>query len=362
MIIRTRLNFQVYLSCCIIQPNYIIQATLKQSSTKTGDQMSQRPPKLLDRVREILRLKHYAIRTEETYVQWIIRFIHFHHRRHPQEMDTPEIEAFLTHLAIDKNVTPSTQNQALSAILFLYQHVLHKELQAPINALRARKPSRLPTVLTKGEVWQVIEAMVGVHQLMATLLYGSGMRLMECVRLRVKDIDFAQHQIIVRDGKGAKDRVTILPDMLCRPLQDHLKQVKRLHNDDLAHGRGDVYLPFALERKYPNANREWSWQYVFPSQKLSVDPRTGLVRRHHVDETGLQKAIKQAAKSVGMHKRVSSHTFRHSFATHLLEDGYDIRTVQELLGHKSVETTMIYTHVLNRGGKAVRSPADRRIA
>jgi integron integrase len=324
--------------------------------------MNQRPQKLLDRVRHTLRRKHYAIRTEEAYLNWIKRFIFFHHKRHPQEMDTPEIEAFLTHLAVDQHVAPSTQNQAFSALLFLYRHVLNKELQAPIDAARAKKPTRLPTVLTRAEAWRVIDAMSGTHRLMATLLYGTGLRLMECVRLRVKDLDFAQHQIIVRSGKGNRDRLTVLPDSLCQPLQKQLQKVKMIHNHDLARGHGDVYLPFALARKYPNANREWLWQYLFPSQKLSVDPRTGLIRRHHIHESGLQKAVKQAARLAKINKRVSSHTFRHSFATHLLEDGYDIRTIQELLGHKSVETTMIYTHVLNRGGLAVRSPADRRAA
>jgi integron integrase len=249
----------------------------------------------------------------------------------------------LTHLAVDQHVAPSTQNQAFSALLFLYRHVLNKELQAPIDAARAKKPIRLPTVLTRAEAWRVIDAMSGTHRLMATLLYGAGLRLMECVRLRVKDLDFAQHQIIVRSGKGNRDRLTVLPDSLCQPLQKQLQKVKMIHNHDLARGHGDVYLPFALARKYPNANREWLWQYLFPSQKLSVDPRTGLIRRHHIHESGLQKAVKQAARLAKINKRVSSHTFRHSFATHLLEDGYDIRTVQELLGHKSVETTMIYT-------------------
>ena len=273
-------------------------------------------------------------------------------------MGAAEIEAFLTHLAVKENVAASTQNQAFSALLFLYRDVLHKELDGPINALRAKKPKRLPTVLTKEEVYRLLGHLSGDHLLMAKLLYGSGLRLMECLRLRVKDIDFSQYQIIVRDGKGQKDRVTMLPKSLIAPLQAHLQSVERLHQEDLARGFGSVYLPYALERKYPNADREWIWQYVFPSQRLSVDPRSGVVRRHHLDESGLQKAVRAAARAAGIPKKASCHTFRHSFATHLLENHYDIRTVQELLGHKDVKTTMIYTHVLNRGGLAVRSPLD----
>jgi integron integrase len=307
----------------------------------------------------VLRRQHYAIRTEETYVQWIIRFIHFHNIRHPQEMDTPEIEAFLNHLAVEQQVAASTQNQALSAILFLYKQVLHKPLSAKIDALRAKTSQRLPTVLSQSEIRALLNALpVGAPQLIARLLYGTGLRLMEGLRLRVKDIDFEQQQIIVRAGKGDKDRVTILPNTLRQPLEQHLQKVDTLHQKDLAGGHGDVYLPYALERKYPNANREWGWQYVFPSPRLSVDPLSGKVRRHHLDESGLRKTIKQAARQVGIHKPVGPHTLRHSFATHLLENGYDIRTVQELLGHKDVRTTMIYTHVLKRGGLAVRSPLD----
>jgi integron integrase len=320
--------------------------------------MEKRPRKLLDRVRDAIRLKHYSIRTEEAYVGWIKRYIFFHNKRHPKDMGAAEIEAFLTHLAVNQNVAASTQNQALSALLFLYREVLKQELDRPIDAIRAKRPKRLPTVLTKEETRKVLGCLSGTHQLMAKLLYGSGLRLMECVRLRVKDIDFAQRQIIVRDGKGMEDRVTVLPQSLVEPLQEHLRRVKQLHKQDLAKGYGSVYLPFALERKYPNANREWIWQYVFPATKLSRDPRSGAVRRHHLDESGLQKAVKKAARLAGLSKRVTCHTFRHSFATHLLEGGYDIRTVQELLGHKDVRTTMIYTHVLNRGGLAVRSPLD----
>jgi integron integrase len=284
-------------------------------------------------------------------------------------MEATEIEEFLTHLAVDKNVAASTQNQALSAILFLYQEVLHKDLERPLDAVRAKQPKRLPTVLTKEEVQRVLAAMSGNYQLIARLLYGSGLRLVECLRLRVKacpersrrDVDFAQHQIIVRDGKGRKDRVTVLPDSLVEPLQKHLRRVEMLHQNDLDDGYGAVYLPDALEQKYPNANCEWIWQYVFPSKSPSKDPRSGVTRRHHLHESAVQRAVRKAAKLAGINKPVSPHTFRHSFATHLLESGYDIRTVQELLGHKDVKTTMVYTHVLNRGGLAVRSPLDEPV-
>jgi integron integrase len=309
-------------------------------------------------VRTVLRRQHYAKRTEETYVNWIIRFIHFHNLRHPKEMDTPEVEAYLNYLAVERHVSASTQNQALSAILFLYQRVLNQPLSSKVDALRAKPTKRLPVVLSKTEVRALLNALPGVHQLVARLLYGSGLRLMEALRLRVKDIDFAQHHIVVRQGKGAKDRVTMLPASLEKPLQIQLTKVQALHQNDLAQGFGKVYLPHALARKYPNANREWLWQYVFPSHKHSVDPRSGEVRRHHLDESGLRKHIRRAAKALNLTKPVGPHTLRHSFATHLLENGYDIRTVQELLGHKSLETTMIYTHVLNQGPQAVHSPLD----
>lgn len=316
-----------------------------------------RPKKLLDQMRDVLRTQHYAIRTEHAYVDWARRFILFHQKRHPQEMGTAEIEAFLTHLAVDRHIAAPTQNQALSALLFLYKAVLRQEVGA-VDAVRARKPKRLPTVLTKPEALRVLHAMVGVPQVMAKLLYGSGVRGLECVRVRVKDVDFAQHILLVRDGKGEKDRITMLPETLVAPLQEHLVRVQQLHATDLAEGYGAVYLPYALERKYPNANREWGWQYVFPAKSRSVDPRTGAERRHHLDESSLQKAVRAAARLAGIDKHVTCHTFRHSFATQLLEAGYDIRTVQELLGHQDVKTTMIYTHVLNRGAKAVRSPLD----
>ena len=320
--------------------------------------MSIQQPKLLDQVRNTLRRKHYSIRTEESYVNWIKRFILFHNKKHPKEMNVPEIEQFLTHLAVNGQVASSTQNQAHYAILFLYRHVLKQELDGSIDAVRAKQKLRLPTVLDKTEVFRIIDNLPPHHQLPVQLLYGSGLRLMEVVRLRVKDIDFAQHQIIVRDGKGGKDRNTLLPDSLCAPIQLQLHYAKTLHQNDLAAGYGAVYLPYALERKYPNANKEWPWQYLFPSHKLAKDPRSDLIRRHHISESTLQKAVKTAVQTSDINKPVGCHTFRHCFATHLLENGYDIRTIQELLGHEKLETTMIYTHVIKRGGLAVRSPLD----
>jgi len=317
----------------------------------------QRPKELLEQVHGAIRLKHCSIRTEEAYVNWVKRYIYFHDVRHPAEMGAAEVEAFLTHLAVKENVAASTQNQALSALLFLYREVLHQDL-GPVDALRAKRPKRLPTVLTKEETLRLIACLSGTHQLMAKLIYGSGIRLMECLRLRVKDLEFERRAIIVRDGKGAQDRVTVLPDSLIPLLQEHPQRVKALHQQDLAQGFGSVYLPDALARKYPNADKEWSWQYVFPAGSLSPDPRSGVVRRHHLHESSLQKAIKEAARLAGIAKPVGPHTLRHCFATHLLEAHYDIRTVQELLGHKDVKTTMIYTHVLQRGGLAVRSPLD----
>jgi integron integrase len=321
--------------------------------------MSAHTPRLLDHVRAVLRRKHYSLRTEETYVGWVKRFVLFHGKRHPRELGLPEVEAFLTDLAVQQHVAASTQNQALSALLFLYAEVLQQPLEGPIHAVRAKQTEHLPTVLTRDEVIRVLDALTGVHQLMGKLLYGSGLRLMECVRLRIKDVDFAQRQIVVRDGKGGKDRVTPLPERLVVPLQEHLRRVQLLHSQDLRAGYGEVFLPAAFERKAANAGREWIWQYVFPAKQRSTDPRSGAVRRHHLDESGLQKAVKRAAQLAQIPKRVTCHTFRHSFATHLLEDGYDIRTVQELLGHHDVATTMIYTHVLSRGGRGVRSPLDK---
>lgn len=315
-------------------------------------------PKLLDRVRWRLRGKHYSIRTEEAYIDWIRRFILFHRKRHPDEMSEKEVSEFLTHLAVDKHVAASTQNQAFSALLFLYQQVLERKLAFIDDIQRVKRPAKLPVVFTPPEARAVLAHLKGDYRLMAELLYGAGLRLMECVRLRVKDIDFGYGHITVRDGKGLRDRITILPERLRHPLQRHLERVQQIHQRDLANGNGRVYMPFALDRKYGRANRSWPWQYVFPAEKLSNDPRSGEKRRHHVMENNLQKAVKTAIQRAGIRKSGSCHTFRHSFATHLLENGQDIRTVQELLGHKDVSTTMIYTHVLNKPGLAVRSPLD----
>jgi integron integrase len=319
--------------------------------------MSAQPPKLLDQVQALLRREHYSLRTEKAYLNWIKRFILFHHKRHPQEMGRPEIEAFLTHLAVNQNVSASTQNQALHALLFLYNRVLQQEITG-IAAVRAKKPPHLPVVMTREEASQLIAAMPEPPQLVAKLMYGSGLRLIEALRLRVKDIDFAQRQITVRSGKGDKDRRTMLPDALQQPLEAHLRRVKLIHQQDLAKGFGCVYLPYALARKYPQACRKWGWQYLFPAPQRARDPRSNLTRRHHLSERTIQKAVEKGVELVGLTKHVTSHSFRHSFATHLLESGYDIRTVQELLGHEDVRTTMIYTHVLNRGGMGVRSPLD----
>jgi integron integrase len=319
---------------------------------------SANPPKLLDQVRDRLRVKHYSIRTETQYVQWIKRFIYFHGRRHPRDMGGPEVEAFLTHLAVEGNVAASTQNQALAALLFLYREVLEMELPWLDKVTRAKRPRRLPVVLTRQEVRRVLAEMNGVHGLMARLLYGTGMRLMECVRLRVKDVDFERLEIIIRDGKGAKDRVTMLPESIAQDLQAHLEKRRTLFDADKRLGKAAVYLPDALAKKYPGAPTEWGWQYVFPSGSFSIDPRSGEERRHHLDEKLLQRAMKRAVQTAGIVKLATPHTLRHSFATHLLERGQDIRTIQELLGHKDVATTMIYTHVLNKGGRGVVSPLD----
>jgi integron integrase len=320
--------------------------------------MDNSPVKLLDKVRQRIRLKGYSIRTEKSYISWIKRFILFHGKRHPQEMGKPEIETFLSHLVMKHNVASSTQNQAFNAILFLYNHVLDVDMPEDINALRSKKPVRVPTVMTREETLKLNAMLHGTHKLMAKLIYGCGLRVMECIRLRVKDIDFEMNQIIVRDGKGKKDRITVLPDGVKPALEEHLAYVRRLHQDDLARGFGRVYLPNALAKKYPNADRRWGWQYVFPAKTLSKDPRSGMKRRHHLHVSSIQKAIRKAVNLCAVIKPVGCHTLRHSFATHLLAEGYDIRTVQELLGHKDVSTTMIYTHVLNRGGKGVRSPLD----
>ena len=325
----------------------------------TPTQRETTAPKLLDQIRDKIRSKHYSLRTEQSYVDWCRRFILFHGKRHPKEMGAAEVEAFLTHLAVVGRVAASTQNQARSALLFLYREVLQQELPWLDGVEPARASRRLPVVLTHAEVSTVLSRLKGVHALLGRLLYGTGMRLMEGMRLRVKDVEFERREILVRDGKGFKDRVTMLPESLIEPLRAHLEEVKKLHEDDVRAGYGRVYLPYALERKYPNAGREWGWQYVFPATQLSVDPRSGVTRRHHLDEKVLQRAMKQAVRDAGLVKPATPHTLRHSFATHLLQSGQDIRTVQELLGHKDVSTTMIYTHVLNRGGQGVVSPLDR---
>ncbi len=314
--------------------------------------------KLLDQVRDVIRKKHYSIRTEQAYVDWARRYILFHKKHHPKDMGEKEIAQFISHLATDRKVASSTQNQALNAIVFLYKRVLNIELGNFGHMERAKKPEKLPTVMARTEVNQVLSSKSGINQLMAKLLYGCGLRLMECVRLRVKDIDFEQNHIIVRNGKGMKDRSTMLPEQLKPLLLEHREGVRILHKQDLKNRLGEAYLPFALERKYPNAAKEWGWQYLFPSEKISKDPRCGKMRRHHVSESALQRAVQKAARKADLTKHVSPHTFRHSFATHLLEGGYDIRTVQELLGHKDVSTTMIYTHVINKGGMGVQSPLD----
>lgn len=347
--------------------------------------------KLLEQARDILRTKHYSYRTEQTYLDWMRRYILFHNKRHPLEMGASEIQAFLSHLAAEHNVSASTQNQALAAILFLYREVLHKEVE-PVLITSAKRPERLPTVLTRDEVFQILNHLTGVYKLIVQLLYGSGLRLMECLRLRVKDIDFEYRTITIRDGKGQKDRIVPLPQAAIPNLRLQIERVRLLHEEDLAAGYGEVYLPYALAEKYPTAAKELGWQYLFPAPRLSTDPRppstggrtpdiseirrstshtsaqstsvsnevmeTSIVRRHHLDPSSVQRAIKQAVRKSGITKHVTAHAFRHSFATHLLQAGYDIRTVQELLGHKDIRTTMIYTHVLQRGGLAVRSPLD----
>jgi len=315
--------------------------------------------KLLDQYRDAILTKQYSPRTSETYIQWVRDYILYHNKRHPKEMAETEINQFITHLVTERNVAASTQNQAISAILFLYRHVLHIPLEETLVAnFRPQRTKNIPTVLSKEEVKQIINRMEGVIKLTVQIMYGSGLRIMECLRLRVKDIDFANRQIIVRDGKGGGDRVTPLPDTLIEPLQRQLQYAKAIHDQDLAEGYGSVHLPYAIQNKSPNAHKEWEWQYIFPAAHRSQDPQTKITRRHHLDDSTLQKAVKHAAKLAKITKKVSPHTFRHSFATHLLQAGYDIRTVQELLGHKDVKTTMIYTHVLQRGANAVKSPLD----
>ncbi|HYJ95853.1 MAG TPA: integron integrase [Vicinamibacterales bacterium] len=315
-------------------------------------------PRLLDQVREVIRMRHYSIRTEQAYVQWIRRFILFNGKRHPREMGAAELTAFLSDLATRHHVAASTQNQALNAVLFLYRDVLKIDLPWLDEVQRAKKPQHLPVVFTREEVKALLAQLQGTTWLMAMLTYGSGLRLLECLRLRVKDVDFHYKQLLIRDAKGQKDRVTMLPNSLMEPIRTHLVRVRQLHEIDLRDGFGCVHLPHALAVKYPAADREWGWQYVFPSSRRSIDPRSGIERRHHAPEDALQRAVKQAIRKAAIVKPGSVHTLRHSFATHLLESGYDIRTVQELLGHADVKTTMIYTHVLNRGGRGVVSPVD----
>jgi integron integrase len=323
---------------------------------------AQKPPaqpKLLERVREAIRTRHYSPRTEEAYVHWIRRYIFFHRVRHPADMGKPELNAFLSHLAVKEHVSASTQTQALSALVFLYRHVLDRDIGLLEGVVRAKRPGRVPVVLTRGEVKQLLSHLDNVVLLVCTLLYGSGLRLLECLHMRVKDIDFERLEIAVRDGKGQKDRVTMLPVSCKQPLLDHLVKTGQLHEDDLRQGLGRAPLPDAVARKYPSADRQWAWQYVFPASSHYTDRQTGVRHRHHLHETVVQKAVAEAVRVAGLNKPATPHTLRHSFATHLLEGGSDIRTVQELLGHNDLSTTMIYTHVLNRGGRGVQSPADR---
>jgi integron integrase len=315
--------------------------------------------KLLEEVKAAIRKLHYSMKTEEAYVKWITDYIVFNKIRHPKEMGSAEISRYLTHLAVERNVASSTQNQALNALLFLYRRVLNLDLAEMSEIVWAKKPERLPTVLSQEEAAKILGLVKGMHGLMTRLLYGTGMRLMECVRLRAKDVDFEQNCVMIRDGKGMKDRSTMLPESIKAGLKEQMRRAKILHDLDLKDGFGEVYLPFALEKKYPNESKRWGWQYVFPADHRSSDPRSDKIRRHHVGEDGLQRAVREAARIAGLAKHVTPHTFRHSFATHLLEAGYDIRTVQELMGHKDVSTTMIYTHVMKRGGMGVKSPLDR---
>lgn len=340
----------------MIDPDLTTRSAAVPAEGSGADTM---PLPLLDQVRRKMRRANYALRTERSYTDWIRRFILANEKRHPAEMGADEVETFLTELAVDGKVAAATQNQALAALLYLYREVLGIDLPWMHSIVRAKRPQRLPAVLTQQQVRSLLNHLSGIHWLQASLLYGSGMRLMECIRLRIKDVDLARRQILVRDGKGSKDRVTVLPDALREPLRRQIAQAREQHGRDLAAGFGSVYLPFALARKYRGAAREWIWQYVFPAYRRSRDPRDGCERRHHWDASALQRAVKEAARRCDLPKHVSCHALRHSFATHLLESGADIRTVQELLGHADVSTTQIYTHVLNRGGLGVLSPLDR---
>lgn len=339
------------------KPNATPPATLPDTPA-----VSRQQPKLLDRMRESIRVKHYSLATEKNYLQWAKRFILFHGKRHPAEMGAPEVEAFLSSLAIERNVSASTQNQAMHAILFLYRNVLNIDLPWLDGVTRAKVSKRLPSVLTVQEVQRLLRNVSGTNGLIIKLLYGTGMRIKECLRLRIKDVDLDRCQITIREGKGNKDRVTMLPECLVDELKQHIDGRRRLHDIDLASGHADVELPDAIDRKYPRAAKEWAWQYIFAAPTYSTDPRTGVYRRHHWCERNIQRAVKIASQQAGICKLVHPHTLRHSFATHTLEAGYDIRTVQELLGHSDVSTTMIYTHVLNKGGRCVISPLDRATA
>lgn len=314
--------------------------------------------RFLDQLRQAIRVRNYSIRTEQAYVQWARRFILFHGKRHPESMHDREVVEFLTHLAVKRNVSASTQNQALNALVFLYRRVLDNPLGDITSAARAKKPKKLPVVLTRQEVFSLLVRLEGVHRIIGSLLYGSGLRLLEGLRLRIKDIDFSYSSIHIHLGKGAKDRIVVLPQPLQKPLADHIHQVRLIHAEDLKNGFGEVYLPIALARKYPNAATDWKWQYLFPASKPGKDPRSNLFARHHLHASAFQKIMRKAVTKSGISKPASSHTLRHSFATHALENGMDIRTVQQQLGHSSLETTEIYTHVLKRGGQAVRSPLE----
>lgn len=339
--------------CKVLSFNESYYKTINQTTEEMAKQ------KLLDRLRREIRRRNYSYQTEKAYTRWVVRFIKFHKLRHPQYLGKDDVVAFLNWLAADRNVTASTQNQALCAIVFLYKHILEQPLKKLENLQRAKESQHIPVVLSKGEVQRILYQLKGTKKLVVSLLYGAGLRLSECLRLRVGDIDFSYNQVWIRNGKGLKDRVSMLPESLKTELQQHIKKVKNLHAKDLVRGWGAVVLPYALERKYPGQEKKLGWQYVFPSPKRRKDPRSGKIQRYHISASTIHKAIKEAVEHTSVSKKVSSHTFRHSFATHLLENGYDIRTVQELLGHKDVKTTMIYTHVLNKGGRGVVSPIDR---
>lgn len=348
-------------ACDIIYPlvGHQDSHVLTAAEPDAPDILAAQPPRLLDQLRARLRVLHYSIRTEQVYVDWARRFILFHGKRHPRDMGVIEIGAFLTDLAVERNVSASTQNQAKSALLFLYKEILGVDLPWVDDVISAKVAKRLPVVLTEREVRELLMQLSGTNALVASLLYGTGMRILEGLRLRVKDIEFERREILIREGKGNKDRVTVLPENLIEPLRLQMAKVRNLHTEDLDAGYGEVWLPDALEQKYPRAGRAWAWQYVFPSPNRSVDPRSGVVRRHHLTEQSIQRAMALAARRAAINKPCSPHVLRHSFATHMLQAGYDIRTVQELLGHADVSTTQIYTHVMNRGGRGVLSPFDK---